>query len=162
MIPDFKALVEQLTEDEGYRQDVYECSNGFPTVGIGFALKDLKPKLTPELALEILYWQIDKGIIHISKEHSQEILKKECPDLHFKLSKKFKFYDNLPQMVKNCLINMSFQMGIFGVSKFKKALKAMENADWKEAGKEMLDSKWARSDSPARAERLVDIVREHG
>ena len=162
MMPDFKALIEQLTEDEGYRQDVYDCSNGIPTVGIGFALRNLKPKIDPELALEIIYWQIENKLIHISKEHSQVILVKEAPALHLELSEKFDFYDDLLSMVKNCLINMSFQMGIYGVSKFRKMLKAMKDKNWKEAAIEMLDSKWARSDSPQRANRLADIVRDHG
>ena len=162
MMPDFKALIEQLTEDEGYRQDVYECTNGFPTVGIGLALKDLKPKISADLALEIILWQIDNNLIRLSLEHSQFILTTECPELHFQLSERFSFYDDLPQMVQNVLLNMAFQIGPYGLSKFKKMLKAMEKADWKEASIEMLDSKWARRDSPARANRLADIVREHG
>ena len=59
------------------------------------------------------------------------------------------------------MIEMSFQMGIRGVSKFRKMLVAMEKADWEEAAKEMLDSKWAKKDSPQRANRLADIVRDH-
>ena len=35
---------------------------------------------------------------------------------------------------------MSFQMGVNGVSKFRKMIKAMKNEDWAEAANEMLDS----------------------
>ena len=53
-------------------------------------------------------------------------------------------------------------MGMKGGGYFRNMLAAMEKADWEEAAKEMLDSKWAKKDSPQRANRLADIVREHG
>ena len=34
----------------------------------------------------------------------------------------------------------------------------MKNEKWADAANEMLDSKWARSDSPNRAKELSDIV----
>ena len=160
-MPEYNALIKQLAEDEGYRQDVYECTNGYPTVGIGFALKDLKPKIDPDIALKIIHWQIDNGLIHLSLEHSQLILKKECPELNSKLSEKFSFYDSLPDMIQNVLLNMAFQIGVYGLGKFKKMIKAVEDSNWKMAADEMLDSKWARKDSPNRANRLADIVRDY-
>ena len=160
MIPDFKALVDRVTENEGYRQDVYECSNGVPTVGIGFALKDFNP--SPELCKEIVDWQIANQLICISKEHSQIEVANLLSKLHLQLTERYSWYSDIPPMVKSVLIEMCFQIGLSGVGKFKKALKAIENADWKVAADEMLDSKWARKDSPLRAERLADIVREHG
>ena len=69
MIPDFKELIEQLTEDEGYRESVYQCTAGYDTVGIGFALKDLE--FTPEEAYDLVLWQIQNGTITISLELSQ-------------------------------------------------------------------------------------------
>ena len=160
MIPDFKDLVARVTENEGYRQEVYECSNGIPTVGIGLALKDFNP--SPELCKKIVDWQIKESLICISKEHSEIEVTNRLSKLHLQLTEKYSWYSGIPPMVKSVLIEMCFQIGLYGVGKFKKALKAMENADWKEASDEMLDSKWARSDSPLRAERLADIVREHG
>ncbi|QDP64318.1 MAG: putative endolysin [Prokaryotic dsDNA virus sp.] len=157
---DFKALIEQITEDEGYRQEVYKCTAGYDTVGIGFALKDLT--FTPEESYAILLWQIQNGTITMGLEDSKLILAKKIASLHLSLAKRFDFYDNLPPMIQSVLLNMSYQLGSYGVSKFKKMLKAMEESDWKEASKEMLDSKWAKIDTPARANRLATIVREHG
>ena len=160
MMPDFKELIEQLTEDEGYRESVYQCTAGYDTVGIGFALKDLE--FTPEEAYDLVLWQIQNGTITMGLEDSQLKLAQKISNLHLSLPKRFDFYDDLPPMIKNVLLNMSFQMGVNGVSKFKKMIKAMSESDWKGAADEMLDSKWARSDSPPRAKRLADIVREHG
>ena len=52
-------------------------------------------------------------------------------------------------------------MGVKGWSNFKKAIANMIDKDWKGAATEMLDSKWAKQ-TPNRANRLADIVREHG
>ena len=43
----------------------------------------------------------------------------------------------------------------------EKMIANMENKNWKGAADEMLDSKWAKQ-TPNRANRLADIVREHG
>ena len=56
---------------------------------------------------------------------------------------------------------MCFQMGFSGFCKFKKAISAMKEKNWKGASEEMLDSLWARQTSN-RANRLATIVREHG
>ena len=53
---------------------------------------------------------------------------------------------------------MVFQLGIGGVSKFKKALKAVGEEDWDTAADEMLDSKWA-TQTPERATELSSIIR---
>ena len=61
--------------------------------------------------------------------------------------------------VLHVLTCMVFQMGLAGVGKFKKMLAALAINDYAEARKEMLDSKWAREDTPERALRLVNSMR---
>ena len=56
---------------------------------------------------------------------------------------------------------MSYQMGVNGVSKFRKMITNMKDENWSKAADEMLDSLWARQTSN-RANRLAAIVREHG
>ena len=158
-MPDFKALIEQITEDEGFRQDVYECTAGYDTVGIGFALKDLD--FTPDEALAIIKWQIDNSLIRMGLEHSQEKVAQLLSKLHFRLAEKYDYYDNLPPMIHSVLINMCYHMGVSGVSKFRKMWANMKDSNWKVAADEMLDSRWAKQ-TPNRANRLADIVREHG
>ena len=45
-----------------------------------------------------------------------------------------------------------------GLSGFGRMLAAMERGDYDTAAKEMLDSKWAKQDSPARARRLAKVM----
>ena len=51
------------------------------------------------------------------------------------------------------LVEMCFQLGEFGVSKFKKMLAAIEAKDYFDAGWEMKDSKWNQQ-TPHRCEAL--------
>ena len=51
-------------------------------------------------------------------------------------------------------------MGAEGLLGFRRMLTALAVGDYQGAAMEMLDSKWARSDSSSRAERLVRMMRE--
>lgn len=57
------------------------------------------------------------------------------------------------------ILAMVFQSGGAGLRKYKKFIAAVKARDFEEAAKEMLDSKWAREDSPARAQRAADAMR---
>jgi len=57
---------------------------------------------------------------------------------------------------RGILIEMIFQMGIKGVSRFKKFLQAALLHDWARAADEMLDSKWHKQ-TPERAEELARL-----
>ena len=64
----------------------------------------------------------------------------------------------MPQEVQAVVLNMCYQLGVTGVSKFRKAISALQEGDWQEAADEMLDSLWARQ-TPNRATELSNIVR---
>ena len=55
------------------------------------------------------------------------------------------------------IVEMVFQLGMSGVSKFKKMRTALENQDYAEASAQMLDSKWAKQ-TKNRAEHLAEIM----
>ena len=158
-MPDFKSLVERVTENEGYRRDVYKCTAGYDTVGIGFALKDLE--IDKDLAYKIIQWQIQEGLIRISKDHSKEKCARELSDKHLELLDEWDWYEDLPPEIKSVVIEMCFNLGNYGFSKFKKAIAHMKKKEWKFAADEMLDSLWAKQ-VKSRANRLATIVREHG
>ena len=64
---------------------------------------------------------------------------------------------DLPQHVGEVILEMVFQLGTTGVSKFKKFWKALRVKDWKKASEEMNDSRW-HSQTPKRCESLAEIV----
>ena len=131
-----KGLIERIKKHEGFVDHVYDDSLGIPTIGYGFAIKDLI---------------LDEDI-------AEEILTRKLQHLGRRVMSKFVWFDQLPQEAKGVLMEMCYQLGVYGVSKFKKALKAMQNRDWDRAADEMLDSKWARQ-TPNRAKDLSNIIR---
>ena len=131
-----KDLLDSIKHHEGFVEHVYDDSLGIPTIGYGFAIKDLV----------------------LEEDLCDEILLRKLRILGKSVIGKFPFFDSLPSDCKTVLMEMCYQLGVTGVSKFKKALKAMEDGDWEKAADEMLDSKWAKQ-TPNRAKELSDIVR---
>ena len=135
MIPDFKTLINRISVNEGFRSKPYQCSEGVWTFGHGFTY-------------------IDEG-------ESLHILGGRIPARHLKLLNDLDWYKDMPPEVQGVVIEMCYQIGFAGFCKFRKAIAHMKGKNWKGAAEEMLDSRWHRQ-TPSRANRLADIVREHG
>ena len=130
------SLLDSIKQHEGFRSKVYQCSNGFDTIGFGAAIKDLE--IDEDIAEQILVSQIHK--------------------LEKRIVETFSWYDTCPDTIKDVVLEMCFQIGVGGFSKFKKTIGYASNSDWINMSTEMLDSKWAKSDSPNRAKALSDRV----
>ena len=130
------ALIDDLKKHEGFRSTVYKCSEGFDTIGYGFAIKDLI---------------LDKAI-------AEMILDRKLKDLQKKIASKFDWFNDSPQEVKDVVTNMVYQLGLSGFSKFKKTIYYLETEQYEEASDEMLDSLWKKQ-TPTRANELSDIIR---
>ena len=137
---DLNNLKEQIAKHEGYEPRVYKCPNGYDTIGYGFAIKDLY--MDKEVADLILDKKIRGILANIEANEDWDSW----------------FWDK-PQNVKEVLINMIFQIGFTGVRKFRKTIQYIKDDNFLMAAEEMLDSKWARSDSPNRAKELSDIIK---
>ena len=131
-----KDLIESVKANEGFRPKSYLCSNKVLTIGYGFAVKDL---------------ELDKDICDLILERKLERLIKD-------VNNKWDWVDGLPNKAKHVLHEMVYQIGLKGVSSFKMTLGYLANHEFLLASKEMLDSKWARSDSPNRALRMSKII----
>ena len=65
----------------------------------------------------------------------------------------------LDSLAREIVIEMVFQLGETGVSKFKNMLKALEEGpDYKTAAIEMLDSRWAKQ-TPNRAKKMSNSMK---
>ncbi len=130
-------LLEAVKLSEGFRDRVYKDTLGIDTIGYGFAIKDLV---------------LDEDI-------AEMILRRKLDNLIDRVNKRFKFVKDLPHAAQDVMYEMCYQLGVTGVSKFKKTLAYLENFEYRMASKEMLDSRWARQ-TPNRAKRLSDIIGE--
>ena len=132
-----ETLVEDIKKEEGYRSSVYLDTLQKPTIGYGFLIDTLE--LQEDICELILMRKLEKLIKSIKFN--------------------FKWFDDMPDKVQDVIINMCYQLGVSGVSKFKKTIQFMKNQQWDRASVEMLDSKWGREQTPQRAKRLSEIVK---
>ena len=129
-------LLEQIKDHEGFSSTVYECTEGYDTIGYGFAIKDLE--LTEEIAEDILIGKLSK--------------------LRLRLCKTFDWFLDTPEVVQEVIMNMCYQMGLSGFSQFKKTIYYLETEQYEEAADEMLDSLWHKQ-TPSRSQELSDVIR---
>ena len=126
-----ETLLEQikldLTKLEGCKTEVYLCSEGIPTAGIGHALyADEEMPVGTDVDMEqVLAW---------FKEDVDEAVA-DCCAL-------FLNFASLPDQVQRVLVNMAFNLGRGRLSKFKKLITAVNEGNWQKAADEMVDSRW--------------------
>lgn len=142
LIPKAKIM---LNAEEGYRRHPYMDStgqrigpNGKVTIGVGRNLTD--NGLSPD---EIEYLLIND--IKTAWQSSEQLLGAHLWTL-----------DDVRQLA---ILNMAFQLGYTKLSGFKVMLDCIRRRDWAGAAEAALFSKWAKEDCPARAERVVGMLK---
>ena len=133
----YENLKEEIKEHEGFVNKVYKDHLGFPTIFYGHLI-------TPEDNYEE-----DK---EYTKEMGEEVFEQ---DFQRTLDSTQSLVGNrsINNTAKEVLIEMVYQMGEGGVSKFKKMWSALDSEDYQTAGSEMLDSRWAKQ-TPHRCGKL--------
>ena len=63
----------------------------------------------------------------------------------------------MPKAIQDVVMEMCYQLGVTGFSKFVKTITYLKDKDFKNASIEMLDSKWAKQ-TPNRAKKMSEIV----
>ena len=126
-------IISDLRLHEGFRGRPYLCTAGKTTIGIGRNL-DANP-LTEAEAKYLLFNDIER----VLRELDQQI----------------PWWQDLHAGAQRSLVNMVFQLGIGGVLKFKKMLKALSKGDYEAAATHALDSQWAKHDTPVRAKEVA-------
>jgi lysozyme len=131
---DMDRLLQSVKKHEGYRNKVYLDTLGKRTVGVGhLCVEDFwedNKEYEEKFLMTILEHDLQTAI------KGAERLLKDCPVLD--------------DLAKEIIIEMVFQLGETGVSKFKNMIKALKIPDYQTAAIEMLDSKWAKQ-TPERA-----------
>jgi lysozyme len=73
----------------------------------------------------------------------------------------FSCYDSLSRPRQLVLISMAFNLGKDGLSKWPRFISAVHASQWDEAADELLDSKAAREQAPARYQQLAKMMRDN-
>jgi lysozyme len=138
-------LLESVKKHEGYRNKVYLDTLGKRTVGVGHLCvedfweddKEYEEKFLMTILEHDLQTAI-KGAKELMGEHG-------CADID--------------EQAEEILIEMVFQLGKNGVSKFKNMWKALAELNYVGASYEMLDSRWAKQ-TPNRAKAMAKTMKE--
>jgi lysozyme len=121
-----------LIEQEGYRQFPYFDSRQILTIGIGRNLKT-------------------HGI---SQSEALIMLDNDIADNTHLLQKYLPVFDSLDEIRKGVLVNMSFNLGVEGILKFRNMIACLAKQDWDGAAQQMLDSEWHEQVG----ERAIDLA----
>lgn len=142
-------------------------------VNIDKVIQILKPRLERHEGLILKPYRDTKGNLTIgigrnldakgiSKDEAYFLLENDIADSISDVVKNLPWSTELDDGRFSVLVEMAFQMGIKGLLSFKKFLAHLQNGEYDKAADEMLDSKWARIDSPYRAIILSKIIRGGG
>lgn len=141
-------LKARIRDHEGCVDNVYLDTLGKATIGIGHLVQPHER-------------QRFKEGIKISVDEIEDLflidLNRACAGAEQLISENYRGDKRLPQVIEHVIVEMVFQLGKTGVSKFKKMWKALSNGDKQEAATQMKDSRWFKQ-TPVRCEALADIV----
>ena len=132
-------LLASVKKHEGYRNKVYLDTLGKRTVGVG------------HLCVED-FWEDDKEyeekFLMAILEHDLQTAIKGAKDLMSENG-----CMDMDEIAEEIIIEMIFQLGKTGVSKFKNMWKHLSALEYSDAASEMLDSRWAKQ-TPNRAQGM--------
>jgi lysozyme len=138
----YEELKEQIKEHEGFVPRTYKDSLGKRTIGFG------------HLCVEPEQWDDDK---EYTREELERVFDNDFQEA-LKNAESLIGERSINFIAKQVIIEMVFQLGIGGVSKFKKMWLALDKEDYGEASFQMMDSLWAKQ-TPNRAEKLSQKMR---
>jgi lysozyme len=101
------------------------------------------------------FWEDDK---EYDEQFLMEILEKDLENAISGAEELLKGC-NLPSLANEIVVEMVFQLGKTGVSKFHNFLAALRDdpPQWLTASEEMLDSRWAKQ-TPNRAKKMSELM----
>ena len=133
-------LKEQLKRDEGVVNHAYQDSLGFTTIGVGRLI------------------DANRGG-GLSDSEVDYLLDNDITDKTAQVLAALPWSKELSEPRLGVLINMAFQMGTRGLLGFPSMLGAVRTGDYETAALHMVNSKWAKHQTPARAHRLDEQMR---
>jgi lysozyme len=140
-------LLESVKKHEGYRNKVYLDTLGKRTVGVG------------HLCVED-FWEDDK---EYEESFLMEILQKDLQESIRSAQSLMEEHGcaDIDEKAQEIIIEMVFQLGRTGVSKFRNMWKCLSELNYLGASYEMLDSRWSKQ-TPNRAKSMAEQMRACG
>lgn len=131
----YQALINRLSKEEDYRRLPYVDTRGIETIGYGRNLED----------------------VGISEEEAAYLMQNDIIRAISELQKNAKIFNTLSEPRQIVLIDMCYNLGIGRLMMFNKMWGAIAQSNYREAAKQMLDSKWAKQVGD-RAKKLAYLM----
>ena len=139
----YEDVKNRIKKHEGFVAKVYLDSLDKATIGYGHLLTE-----EDDFVEGVIY---DKDILEALFDKDFDKAKQGMEELVGTL--------DIAMAAKGIIIEMVFQLGKTGVSKFKNMFAALNEFDYTRAAAEMLNSNWYRQ-TPSRCEELANLVRK--
>ncbi|MET4696708.1 glycoside hydrolase family protein [Endozoicomonas lisbonensis] len=130
-----ESLTETLIRHEGIQLRPYTDTVGKLTIGVGRNLDDLG----------------------ITRDEALVLLANDIARARSELIRCYPWVEQLNPVRQDALVNMVFNLGLPAFSGFRKMLAALQDRNFEQAAKEMLDSRWA-TQVHGRASELADRI----
>ena len=128
-------LTQQLMVHEGLKLQPYKCTAGKLTIGVGRNLDD----------------------VGITEAEAKFMLEGDIARCMGECVREFDWFVDSPELIKEAVINLVFNMGISRFRKFKKTIKHLSKKEYTLAGAELLNSRYAEQ-VPKRAEEIANQI----
>lgn len=138
-------IIDQLKLDEGFRAKAYKDKYGNWTIGYGHLITG------STLA--------DPGILLWTEAQGQEQLIADVGVVNGQLQANLEWVWEIDVVRRGVFQNMCFNVGIHRLMGFVNTIACAKVRDWPGTAHNMLLSKWANQDVPARAVRLAEQIR---
>ena len=136
---DMDRLLESVKKHEGYRNKVYLDTLNKRTVGVGHLCVEDFWEDDKEYEEKFLMTILEHDLSDAIKGANDLMAEHGCMDINEK--------------AHELIIEMVFQLGKSGVSKFRNMWKHLSALEYSDAASEMLDSRWAKQ-TPNRAQAM--------
>lgn len=127
-----RIAIDSIRRHEGFRGMPYDDPLGFPTIGYGTKLP-------------------------IAEEEGELLLNHRLEKMAAQLKERVPYFDDLPDEIQAVLLNMTYNLGVDGLLRFKRMWSAIKRRDWRNMALEMQNSRWHRQVG-IRADNLIANV----
>ena len=142
----FDQIKEDLVRHEGYVTEIYFCSEGYATFGIGHMVTEEDMEYT---------WPVGTPV---TDERILQCFHDDCMIAVEDATALVLSFASHPDNVQRVLVNMAFNLGRNRLGRFKNMLTAVNEGNYKKAADEMIDSRWYHQVG-RRSKELVEIMR---
>ena len=134
------AITRILLFEEGEVLHAYQDSKGYWTIGVGHLIDERKGGGIPvEVSRRLLRLDIEEKL---------------------RAAQRYEWFPALNAARQAVVVCMIFQLGVDGFDSFKCLRRRLAEGDYAAAAACGRDSKWAKYDSPERAERMMKVMKE--